>query len=94
MAERKWLTPAVLLSLALAVVILVPLIALTGISPIGKQSIGSSPTMTYTNATVWALHSNTYASFGLNLFLIIILVALAVFGLFIFSTKKWVETTQ
>jgi hypothetical protein len=84
----------VLLSLALAVVILVPLIALTGISPIGKQSIGSSPTMTYTNATMWALHSNTYAGFGLNIFLIIVAVALAVLGLLIYSTKKWVETTE
>lgn len=51
-----------MLSLLIAVVVFVPLIAIVGISPLGPQSIGEKGTLTNEmNTTFWS----TYSSFGL-----------------------------
>ena len=53
-----------ILSLLLATIIVVPTIALVGISPVGMDLLGSKGTATHTaNATFW----NVYSSFGLSI---------------------------
>jgi len=53
-----------ILSLLLATIIVVPTIALVGMSTIGSDIIGSEGTATYAaNATFW----NVYSSFGLTM---------------------------
>lgn len=51
---------------------MVPTVAIVGISPLGKQSIGSSPTMTYANATTWSF---AFSAFGGSPIFFIALVA-------------------
>lgn len=67
-----WLTIAMILSLGIAAMIFVPMVAMVGISPMGADLLGGEGTITHVaNATLW----NAYASFGLSMIIPIVVGA-------------------
>lgn len=86
--ERKWLTLAVVLSLIVSLLILFPVIGMIGVSPIGSMAIKEGSVTAVANATFWTIHSSTYASFGISVVPVILLVALLVAGIMFAATFK------
>ena len=79
------MTTAMILSLLLSTLIILPAIAIVGISEIGEMAIGSEGSATYAaNMTFW----NTYSSFGLATIIPFVVGGTILVALLIVTIKK------
>jgi len=82
------------LSLTLAAIIFIPIIAILGVSPQGATIIGEKGTWTnIVNATTWNTYSTVHAAYGLSSILIFIvpcaiLITLLVYALYRTEPKR------